>query len=78
MHDDSLFAFAGVWDRWKNPLDEIIETCSILTTTPNALLADVHDRMPVIMPLEQYDLWLDPGLKSTDDLKGYCSLTSRL
>jgi hypothetical protein len=35
-----------------------------------ALLADVHDRMPVIMPLEQYDLWLNPGLKSTDDLKG--------
>ena len=69
MHDDSLFAFAGIWDRWKNPLGEIIETCSILTTTPNALLADVHDRMPVIMPLEHYDLWLDPGFKGTDDLR---------
>jgi putative SOS response-associated peptidase YedK len=69
MHDDSIFGFAGIWDRWKNPLGEIIETCSIITTTPNALLADVHDRMPVILPLEQYDLWLDPGFKSTDDLK---------
>jgi putative SOS response-associated peptidase YedK len=48
----------------------VIETCSILTTTPNALLADVHDRMPVIMPLEHYDLWLDPGFKGTADLKG--------
>jgi len=47
----------------------MIETCSILTTTPNALLADVHDRMPVILPLAHYDLWLDPGFKKTDDLK---------
>jgi putative SOS response-associated peptidase YedK len=70
MQDDSLFAFAGIWDRWKNPQGEIIETCSILTTTPNVLLADVHDRMPVIMPVEHYDLWLDPGFKNTDDLKG--------
>ena len=69
MHDDSIFGFAGIWDRWKNPLGQIIETCSILTTTPNALLADVHDRMPVIMPLGHYDLWLDPGFKNTDDLK---------
>jgi len=45
MRDDSLFAFAGIWDRWKNPLGEVIETCSVLTTTPNVLLADVHDRM---------------------------------
>jgi len=69
MRDDSLFAFAGIWDRWKNPLGEVIETCSILTTTPNALLLDVHDRMPVILPIDHYDLWLDPGLKSTDALR---------
>jgi putative SOS response-associated peptidase YedK len=69
MADDSIFAFAGIWDRWKNPLGEMIETCSIITTTPNALLADVHDRMPVILPLENYDLWLDPGFKGTDDLR---------
>jgi putative SOS response-associated peptidase YedK len=66
MHDDS---FAGIWDRWKNPVGEVIETCSILTTTANALLADVHDRMPVIMPLGHYDLWLDPGFKNTGDLR---------
>jgi len=47
----------------------VIETCSILTTTANALLADVHDRMPVIMPLGHYDLWLDPGFKNTGDLR---------
>ena len=69
MVDDSIFAFAGMWDRWKNPLGEVIDTCSILTTTPNALLADIHDRMPVILPVENYDLWLDPGFKITDDLR---------
>jgi putative SOS response-associated peptidase YedK len=39
----------------------LVETCSIITTTPNALCADVHDRMPVILHDEAYDLWLDPG-----------------
>jgi len=69
MRDDSLFAFAGTWNRWKNPQGEVIKTCSIITTTPNALLADIHDRMPVIQPDDAYDLWLDPGFKHTDDLK---------
>ena len=69
MADDSLFAFAGLWDRRKNPQSEIIEKCSTITTTPNALLADVHDRMPAILPVDDYDVWLDPGFKGTDDLK---------
>ncbi len=61
MVDGSLFAFAGIWDRWKSPAGEVVESCSILTTTPNSLLADIHDRMPVILQDEDYDLWLDPG-----------------
>jgi putative SOS response-associated peptidase YedK len=68
MKDDSLFAFAGIWDRWKNPAGEVIESCSILTTKPNALVADLHDRMPVIMPPNSYDLWLDPGFKNAAEL----------
>jgi len=40
----------------------MVETCSILTTTPNKLMATVHDRMPVILQKEHYDLWLDPGM----------------
>jgi putative SOS response-associated peptidase YedK len=55
-----LFAFAGLWDEWKNPQGQIVESCTILTTTPNALLADIHDRMPVIVTPDKYDLWLDP------------------
>jgi putative SOS response-associated peptidase YedK len=58
MADDSIFAFAGLWETWKNPAGQLIETCSIITTTPNSLLQDVHDRMPVILPDEAYDQWL--------------------
>ena len=72
MQDDSLFAFAGLWDRWRDRAGTVIESCSILTTTPNSLLADVHDRMPVILPQESYDLWLDPGFK---DVEGACGVS---
>ena len=43
-----IFAFAGLWDCWRSPNGQAMETCTILTTTPNDMLADVHDRMPVI------------------------------
>ena len=66
--DESIFAFAGIWEQWKNPEGNMVETCSIITTTPNALCADVHDRMPVILPDETYDLWLDPGYQKTDTI----------
>jgi putative SOS response-associated peptidase YedK len=68
MADDSIFAFAGLWETWKNPAGQLVATCSIITTTPNAICADVHDRMPVILPDEVYDLWLDPGFQKTDDV----------
>ena len=69
MQDDSLFAFGGLWDRWRDPSGTVIESCTILTTTPNSLLADVHDRMPVILRQESYDLWLDPGVKDASSLR---------
>lgn len=68
MADDSVFAFAGIWDRWKNPEKQWIETCSIITTSANALLSGIHDRMPVIVKPESYYLWLDPGFQKVDDL----------
>ena len=61
LADEGTFAFAGLWERWKNPEGKLIETCSILTTPPNRLLEDVHDRMPAILPPEHYEVWLDPG-----------------
>ncbi|HKD79529.1 MAG TPA: SOS response-associated peptidase [Candidatus Angelobacter sp.] len=61
MADDGLFAFAGLWDRWKDPAGKVLESCTILTTEANALLKDIHDRMPVILSPDDYDSWLDPG-----------------
>jgi putative SOS response-associated peptidase YedK len=68
MRNGRLFAFAGLWDRWGGPDKDVIETCTILTTTANALLAPIHDRMPVIVPPGEYDRWLDPELKDLDSL----------
>src|SRR6185437_11609314 len=67
--EGELFAFAGLWDTWKNPQGETIESCTILTTTPNELLADIHDRMPVIIPPDKYDLWLDPDVEDFEAVK---------
>jgi len=63
VNEGELFAFAGIWDRWRDPSGNAVDTCSILTTTPNAMTAQVHDRMPVILDPDSYDLWLDPGMR---------------
>ena len=65
VRDGELFAFAGLWEGWKDPSGAWTRTCTILTTTPNALTSAVHDRMPVILGPSDYDLWLDPGMKDT-------------
>lgn len=64
------FAFAGLWDTWKQPDGERMRTCTIITTEPNALMADIHDRMPVILPESAYDLWLDPDTTEPEVLNG--------
>jgi putative SOS response-associated peptidase YedK len=73
--DDSVFAFAGLWERWRDPAREYIESFTILTTKPNSLVAEVHDRMPAILKPEDYDLWLDPGVTNValiaDSLKPF-------
>jgi putative SOS response-associated peptidase YedK len=60
--DGGLFAFAGLWERWRDPSGQWVKSCTILTTTPNAVTSAVHDRMPVILDPDSYDLWLDPGM----------------
>src|SRR4029077_1348302 len=64
INDGALFAFAGLWDRWKDPAGKWIKTCSILTTIPNAVTSAIHDRMPVILDRDGYDLWLRPGMQN--------------
>lgn len=58
MVDDRPFAFAGLWERWKRDGEEV-ESCTIIVTEANDLVTPFHDRMPVILPPEDYDLWLD-------------------
>ena len=59
LHDHQLFAFAGLWDTWRDPTGAALSTCTILTTTSNAVLAPIHHRMPVILPPEAETTWLD-------------------
>jgi putative SOS response-associated peptidase YedK len=68
INEGQLFAFAGIWETWKDASRKTmtIETCSILTTTPNAVTSTVHDRMPVILESDSYDVWLDPGMTKVD------------
>lgn len=57
--DGGLLAFAGLWATWEGP-EGPLQTVCILTTTPNELMAPIHDRMPVILPASEWRPWLDP------------------
>jgi putative SOS response-associated peptidase YedK len=60
MEDERIFSMAGLYDSWVNPDDgEKVSTFTIITTTPNDLVSDVHDRMPVILKQEDEAVWLD-------------------
>ena len=67
MKDESPFAFAGIWDRWKSETG-LITSCAIITTTANELLAQIHHRMPVIIASESYDFWLTARAPDVKDL----------
>ncbi len=59
--DGGAFAFAGLWERWRDPAgDGPVESFTIITTDANAQLRPIHERMPVILDPEAFDLWLDP------------------
>ena len=55
-------AFAGLWESWMGPNGEEVETAAIVTTTASREIAHIHDRMPVIVPPEAFDFWLDPNV----------------
>ena len=67
--DRELFAFAGLWDERTSPDGEVIESCTILTTNPNSLVEDLHNRMPVIVAPDKYDLWLDPDVTDFEAIR---------
>lgn len=73
--DGQPLALAVLWDTWHDKGEDgdgeqQVETCTILTTTPNELLSSIHDRMPVIIPPERWDTWLDPDNTDVDALSG--------
>jgi putative SOS response-associated peptidase YedK len=70
MQDHGLFAFAGLWERWHPENAEPVDTFTILTITPNELMKPIHDRMPVIIPPQDYRRWLS-GQDPQDLLKAY-------
>lgn len=73
--DDEPFAFAGLWERWRPDADaEPVDTFAIITTTPNALMSPIHNRMPVVLAERDHARWLDrenPGPAVADVLKPY-------
>jgi putative SOS response-associated peptidase YedK len=62
------FAFAGLWDEWHSPEGSSIRSCTIVTTTPNKLMASIHNRMPVILHPKDYAAWLEPLPQTADNL----------
>lgn len=66
---EPLLALAGLWERWRTPEGEKLETCVIVTTDANAQLAPIHDRMPLLIPRDAHALWLDPRSTVDDMLK---------
>ena len=75
MKDAELFAFAGLWDSWKDEeTGKALETYTVITTDPNDLMEPIHNRMPVILHCKDYERWLavaDPAQLPVDLLRPY-------
>ena len=77
--DGRPLVLAGLWDGWKNPeTGDIRRTFTIVTTTPNATVAELHNRMPVIVPDDAWARWLDPGLAEPGELRAMLEPTDRV
>ena len=69
LEDDRPFAMAGLWESWLNPAtNETLQSCTVITTQANQLTQPIHDRMPVILDMADYEMWLDPQLQDPDRL----------
>ncbi|XOS94503.1 SOS response-associated peptidase [Brevibacillus laterosporus] len=69
MKDEGVFSLAGLYDTWINSEGARINTCTIITTKPNTLMADIHDRMPVIIKREDESLWLNRDVQDGELLE---------
>lgn len=68
MKDGSIFSMAALYDTWMTPNGGKLNTCTIITTAPNSLMQDIHDRMPVILRPEDEALWLNRNNQDMDEL----------
>ncbi|MGG0773735.1 SOS response-associated peptidase [Bacillus rugosus] len=69
LKSSNLFAFAGLYEKWNTPEGNPLYTCTIITTKPNELMENIHDRMPVILTDENEKEWLNPKNTDSDYLK---------
>ena len=69
MKDDAPFLFAALWERWRSVDGVELQTCALITTTPNEVVRPLHDRMPVILPPDKVDQWLDPASQEPEPLQ---------
>ena len=67
MKSGEVFAFAGLWETWHAPDGSVLPSCTLITTQPNELMVEIHDRMPVIVRPEDYQRWLDPKECDADE-----------
>jgi putative SOS response-associated peptidase YedK len=68
--DGRIMTLAGLWDSWKSPAGETIRSFTVITTTPNAVMAPIHNRMPVILAPADWPRWLGETPATLDELKG--------
>lgn len=69
MKDGRIFAMAGIWSRWRGADGSVVDTCSVVTSPPNELVAPFHDRMPVILKDDDWALWLNAEVKVKEPLE---------
>ena len=71
LKEQQPFGMAGLWERWTNPeTGEVLVSCTILTTQANAMMSEIHERMPVILPPSVYQDWLAPSNNNKESLQG--------
>ena len=68
MRSGEPFAFAGLWSVWRDPEGKAVPSCTIITTAANDLLRPIHDRMPVVLPKDLEELWLDLSVEDAATL----------
>jgi putative SOS response-associated peptidase YedK len=69
LADRGIMALAGLWENWRSPADEWVRSFAIITTTPNELCAEIHNRMPVVLKPDTWPAWLGEQAATVPELK---------